>query len=202
MPNRFTDLFLAFIAGGLGLVLMACKPEPMARPIPPLVEGAAPPASTPAAPLPAPAAPVRTDIEKRERVADPGELQSRYLATEDVSARAEIVANLWEIGTPVAVEILRGLFATERNADLKVDMVSGMVEEEAEPTGGPRWMLLLAAVGTGQPDIVRLVAVQIAAESKDPRAMPLLQGLASDGDEEVREAAVAALAERRDAATR
>ena len=131
---------------------------------------------------------------------DATELERQFFASTDPAARGAVAEQLWELNTPPALATLQRLFNADASVDVKVDIVSGLIDAEpSAATRDLRWALLLTALSANQPSAVREVAVQILTGSEDPRALPVLQNFASDANEEVREAVAAALAERREA---
>lgn len=119
----------------------------------------------------------------------PRELGQKMRAEEDPAERGLLVSELWEIGTPEAVEILRQQFHIERDTDVKADIITGLVGEQKLETREVRFGILASALAPTQPADVRLVALELAGEFEDARAVALLQNLLQDRDEEVREAA-------------
>jgi HEAT repeat protein len=130
--------------------------------------------------------------------AHPSQLGERLRAEEDPSARGEIISALWEIATPEAVETLRRHFFIEREPDVKTDIVAGLAENQRPDTRELRFGILSAALASAQPEEVRLAAIGLATEFDDIRAVALLQNLAQDPSEEIREAAKEALEARAD----
>jgi HEAT repeat protein len=112
--------------------------------------------------------------------------------------RGEVVDELWTLATPEAVEILRQHFHIERDPDVKADIVAGLVDEQKPETHEVRFGILATALAATQPLEVRLTAVSILVEFDDARSVALLQNLLQDRDEEIREAAMEAIEERRE----
>lgn len=107
---------------------------------------------------------------------------------------------LWGLNTMAALSTLHRLFNADTNVDVKVEILSGLVDAEAtHETREIRWALLLGGLSANQPGPVREVAATILSEAEDPRALPLLQSFANDPDAEVREVVNTALRERREA---
>jgi HEAT repeat protein len=138
-------------------------------------------ASTPAPPQPAP--------PPEEQEADPAALAAKYRTEQDAEARAEIVASLWEMGSPAAVEMLRSLFAGERDEEVKADILSGVADVEDKETHESCYGLLVSALAPGQPPEVRLLAAHLLTDFEDARVPGLLQQFTQDADADFREAA-------------
>jgi HEAT repeat protein len=131
--------------------------------------------------------------------ADAGELERQFFATRESEERGAIIAELWTLNTKPAVTTLHRLLNADSNVDVKVEIISGLIDAEANPdTEEIRWALLLAGLAANQPAPIRELAAGILAQARDPRTLPLLQSFANDPDEAVREAAQAALSERRE----
>ena len=136
-------------------------------------------------------------------MADVAELERRFFASAEPEARGAVADQLWELNTPQAVATLQRLFNTDPSVDVKTDIVSGLIDSEPTPaTRDMRWALLLTALSANQPAIVREIAVQILADSEDPRALSALQSFSHDANKELREAVVEAIEDRRNSADR
>ena len=142
------------------------------------------------------APPAPATKRKPEAKATPGEIAAEYRSAAEPERRAELVQELWEIGTPEAVETLRQLFFTEREPGVKVDIISGLASASRPELRDVRHALAVAALTPGQPAEVRFLAAHLLTESDDPRAISMLQGFAQDADPQVREAAREALEAR------
>ena len=146
---------------------------------------------------PVPGAPVAPEPAEPAR-SDPAQLEREFFASTDADARGEVAEKLWDLNTPQAVATLQRLFNADASVDVKVDLVSGLLDAEpSTATRDARWSLLLTALSATQPAAVREVAVEILAGSEDPRALPVLQSFANDANEDVREAVATAIKERR-----
>jgi hypothetical protein len=153
--------------------------------------------------------PVRTPVPSRApttpkpRVAvvdapsDPAEIAKEYRATTDVERRGEFIDALWNLDSPAAVEVLRQLFLTERDVEVKVDIVAGLSDSKKPETREGRFGLVVSAMAQGQPKDVRELAAQMLVDFDDPRAVGLLQQFTQDADPDMREAAKEALETRR-----
>ena len=79
-----------------------------------------------------------------------------------------------------------------------MDIVSGVVNADGVELRDGCHALLLAALTPGQPPELRALSAHLLTESKDPRAIVILQQFAQDADANVREAAREALEARRE----
>ncbi len=129
-------------------------------------------------------------------------LAQRLRSLTEPEERGEVVGELWELATPEAVEILRQHFFTERDADVKADIVAGVVEEQKPETREVRFGILATALAPTQPIEVRETAVAMLIDFDDVRAVALLQNLLQDADADLRDAAKEALEELREKAAR
>src|SRR4029453_8963655 len=132
-----------------------------------------------------------------EAPADPVALGKEFRATAEPDRRGELVDTLWSLDTPAAVETIRQLFLTEREVDVKMDMIAGLSDSKKPETRESRFGLVVAALAPGQPKDIRELAAQMLIDFDDPRAVSLLQQFLQDADPDMREAAKEALETRR-----
>lgn len=202
------------VFSGLGMAaafcgMMSCKPSaplgPEKETVAPVMADSPGPAAQDEVPrkAPEPADAVVAPAATLPAKADASALERQFFASREPEARGAVAAELWDLNTPQAVATLQRLFNTDAAVDVKVDIVSGLID--AEPTASTRemrWSLLLTALSANQPAPVREVAVQILAGSDDPRALSALQSFSNDTNGDVREAVAAAIEDRRKAAER
>ncbi len=118
-------------------------------------------------------------------------LEKEYVATTNRDTRLDLMMDIADAPGPDAVRALTRLFQIETDPDLKVDLldsllgIEGQVEEKLK-------MLTLGAE-KGLPTDVRQSAIDGLIDLDDQRAIPVLNGLLNDPDEEVREGAKDAL---------
>jgi hypothetical protein len=167
------------------------RATPVVREYAPTAEPVREPASPRVAATPKPRAVVE-DVSS-----DPAEILKEFRATTDVDRKGELVEALWSLDSPGAVEALRQLFLTERDQDVKIDMIAGISDSKKPETREGRFGLVVSALAPGQPKDVRELAAQMLIEFDDPRAIGLLQQFTQDADPEMREAAKEALETRR-----
>lgn len=177
------------------------SPKPLSSPVvstPPPDDRFLTPPSPPAnVPAPVPTA----DLQPAdEPVPEPSELARKFHAATDPQERGEIVDSLWEIDTVASIETIRQLFLTERDSDVKVDMIAGLTDSPKPETRQSRFGLIAAAVLPNQPKEVREIAMQMLVDFEDPRTLTLLQQYSRDPDPEVSDAAKEALEARKEAA--
>lgn len=195
--------FLTLVFLSLGIAFSACerKAVPALPPPPPkpVVEQARPVIN----PLPDPPLPPPLTIPASrvgdEVKADPATLAQRFRSAAESEDRSVIVGELWALDTPAAVETIRQLFLSEKEQDVKVDMVTGLTESESPRTRESRLALIASALAPNQPKDVREVAAQVLVEIEDPRVINLLQQYSQDPDPEIREAMRDALETRKEA---
>lgn len=195
--------FGATIFLAMGIAFSGCERKspavPTSPPAKPIVEQA-PAATSPSTALFPPSqvsisAPARVDDIK----ADPATLAQRFRGSAEAEDRSAIVGELWELDSPAAVETIRQLFLSEKEQDVKVDMVAGLTESQSPKTRESRLALIASALAPNQPKDVREVAAQVLIEIEDPRVINLLQQYSQDPDPEIREAMRDALEARKEA---
>lgn len=202
--QRYFMLTQAFGLGA-GFLFAGCtdpKPSPQAtgteaRPTPALSELRELPSSSesldskpvPATPVPAL---VNTAVPQ-----NPSDLMKEFRTATEPDRRGEVVEALWSLDTPAAVETIRQLFLTEREADVKMDMIVGLSDSKKPETREARFGLVVAALAPAQPKDIRELAAQMLIDFDDPRAVGLLQQFTQDSDPDMREAAKEALETRK-----
>jgi HEAT repeat protein len=157
----------------------------------PLSEPAREPVSSPVQPTPLPRK------EGAAAPSDPVALAQAYRTTAEPDRRGELVDTLWSLDSPAAVETIRQLFLTEKEVDVKMDMIAGLSDSKKPATREARFGLVVTALAPGQPKDIRELAAQMLIEFDDPRAVGLLQQFSQDADPDMREAAKEALETRR-----
>jgi HEAT repeat protein len=128
---------------------------------------------------------------------NPSDLMKEFRTATEPDRRGEVVEALWSLDTPAAVETIRQLFLTEREADVKMDMIVGLSDSKKPETREARFGLVVAALAPGQPKDIRELAAQMLIDFEDPRAVGLLQQFTQDADPDMREAASEALETRK-----
>ena len=191
--------FLLGVAPGI-IVVSGCKPAPATSSIFTAKEAEivrlpdAGPRTEASEPQPA----IVPPASQGPRPAEAADLERRFFASAELEERAAVIEELWTLNTPSALTTIHRLFHADRNPDLKIEALSGLLDAETTITTRElRWGLLLAGLGRSEPASVREVAATILSETSDPRASTVLQSLANDPDEGVREVIESALMERR-----
>ena len=128
---------------------------------------------------------------------NPSDLMKEFRTATEPDRRGEVVEALWSLDTPAAVETIRQLFLTEREADVKMDMIVGLSDSKKPETREARFGLVVAALAPAQPKDIRELAAQMLIDFDDPRAVGLLQQFTQDSDPDMREAAKEALETRK-----
>jgi len=133
--------------------------------------------------------PATTDPVARVRV-----LEDQYrAATANLDERLGFIYQIAALPGPVAVPALTRLFVAETELELKAELVSALYDPEGDSDG--KLTLLTVAVLPDQPVAVRRTAIETMVALGDTRAAGLLQGLLSDSDRGIQEAAANALAQ-------
>lgn len=121
----------------------------------------------------------------------PGVLEKNYRATTNENTKTEIIYKLGEIGSREAVEVLGRLFPSEKDADLRTEMISILaVVDEAN---NEKLAVYKMGVKPDQPIDVRKEAIEGLGDLEDARAIPILQELTKDSQTEISNAAREAL---------
>jgi type IV secretory pathway VirB10-like protein len=164
----------------------AQKPEmPPPEALPPLPPEVKPMISPKAAtPAPAPTAQEETPAQRAAQVK---QLERDYYNTPDFQKRVVVIYNLSSVESPETIDAMSRLFLNEHDPELKVELVNSLSDIDGE--NDKKLTLLSGAIRPDQPKDVRLEAIDALADTEDKRAIQLLQGLLSDPDEEIREAA-------------
>jgi hypothetical protein len=176
-------------------LLTACsKPEKTSTPPPeppPTVSQPASPASpaTPATAKPPVTAPVprATPGKSSHPAEEAAALEREYVANPDFSARVETIYKLTDAGTPEAIASLGRLFQMEKDNDLKTEILDSLFDIDGQDNN--KAALLGFAVSPSQPKEVRESAIDALEDIDAKYALPILQGLLADPDEEIRDAA-------------
>jgi hypothetical protein len=200
--------FLRFIqaSGASAALLLAGCNDPKPKALEPVPEPRQEPAVSESVPLsepardpvqPKPSATPQPQSSVDPATSDPAVLAKQFRATAEPDKRGELVDELWGLDSPAAVETLRQLFLTERELDVKVNIVAGLSDSKKPETREGRFGLVVSALAPGQPKDVRELAAQMLVDFDDPRAVSLLQQFAQDADPDMREAAQEALETRK-----
>jgi len=157
------------------------QPAPAAAAVPSSkpVEAVAPTAQ------PTPLTPVTTPSGGAAQVA--ASLEAAYIANPEFGARVETIYKLTDASTPEAIASLGRLFHMEKDPELKTEILDSLFDIDGQDER--KAALLAAGAGADQPKEVRLSAIDGLEDVDAKYALPILQAMASDPDEEIREAA-------------
>jgi hypothetical protein len=195
-------LKLSMPALAVALLFTACSkseelPPPPPSPSPEKSESSKPSPSTATVPSPKPAATVApsvTSVPSTTAAAPTGTpsqvadaLETVYIANPDFTARVDTIYKLTDEGTPEAIASLGRLFHAEKDPDLKTEILDSLFDVDGQDER--KAALLSAGAGADQAKEVRLSAIDGLEDVDAKYALPILQALASDPDEEIRDAA-------------
>ena len=113
------------------------------------------------------------------------ELEKTYLANPDFTERVQVIFQLSDLGTVDALGSLGRLFQKEQDPDLRVQVLNSLFDIEGQDD--KKAALLAAGVATNQPKDVRDAAIDALGDIEAKRAVPILQSILSDPDEDIRE---------------
>ena len=130
-----------------------------------------------------PPAVVKADAEEATPTAP--ELEKNYLANPDFTERVQVIFQLSDLGSADALAVLGRLFQKEQDPDLRVQVLNSLFDIEGHDD--KKAALLAAGVATNQPKDVRDAAIDALGDIEMKRAVPILQSLLTDTDEDLRE---------------
>jgi hypothetical protein len=113
----------------------------------------------------------------------PSVLEKDYYSTTNVDVKMDIISNLSDIGTREAVEAMGRLFQTEKDTDLKVEILSDLSFVDGSDT--EKLAIYKIGVKADQPHEVRKEAIDGLSDIEDLRAIPILQELTRDKNSEI-----------------
>lgn len=173
--------FVAFAVAGCSESAPQDKPlvplKPVAVPVPP-------PRTTEPAPAVSDALPSSGSPESARQSAD---LEKQYRGATDATARRNVLSLLADLGTTEAVEVIGRLFDSERELSLKVELVQALTVFDGQ--NDRKLSILATGIQAGQPDEVRMVALESLMNLGDQRGIALLQPLLQDQNPDIRTAA-------------
>jgi len=198
MQSIRTILKLAVVTGLTAMVWTGCsKPEettPAPAPFAPNKterpkENTSIPAPSPVVkPVtqkPAAGLPETAKADAEEATPTAPELEKAYLANPDFTERVQVIFQLSDLGSADALATLGRLFQKEQDPDLRVQVLNSLFDIEGHDD--KKAALLAAGVATNQPKDVRDAAIDALGDIEAKRAVPILQSLLSDPDEDLRE---------------
>ena len=148
---------------------------------------ASPVAKPMAAPAPKPAVAPSVQAPADELPQKPAALEAAYAANPDFSKRVEVIYKISDLGTPEAITSLGRLFQGEKDPDLKTEILDSL--SDVDGLDDRKVAILTTAAGADQPKDVRQSAIDGLGELEPKYALPILQSLVSDPDEEIQDAA-------------
>ena len=183
------------------LALAGCsKPEPEETPPPKPVttkkiDFPAPtnlPAAQPAVSLPAATAETAAVAAPQEEspealAAQVKGFETDYANTADFQKRVVIIYNLSSVDSPDTIDAIGRLFLSEKDKELKIELVNSLLDIDGQ--NDKKLAILSTAVRGDQPKDVRLEGINGMGDTEDKRAIQVLQGMLTDPDEDVKEAA-------------
>jgi hypothetical protein len=113
------------------------------------------------------------------------DLEREYQSDKEYLPRVEIIYRLADASSQQSREALTRLFFTEKDTDLRVQMVTALPFVDAADIN-LSLPILQEALKPGQPRELREAGLDTIQALNDPRTLPLLQALSNDPDEELR----------------
>lgn len=124
-------------------------------------------------------------VEAMESIPTPAELEKTYLANPDFTERVQVIFQLSNLDTADGVVVLGRVFHKEQDPDLRIQILNSLFGIEGQDD--KKAVLLAAGAATNQPKEVREAAIDALGDIEVKRALPILQVLLSDTDEDIRE---------------
>jgi hypothetical protein len=192
MRDIQTILKIAAPVLAVAVLAVACKKNEELTPPPTAQSAPAKPASTlPAASAnPAPAmqpAEQPTATSTGNPAQEAATLESAYIATTEFSARVDNIYKLTDAGTPEAIASLGRLFHMEKDPELRTEILDSLFDIDGQDER--KAALFAAGASANQPKEVRQSAIDGLEDIDAKYALPILQSLTSDPDEDIRDAA-------------
>ena len=144
-----------------------------------------PPVVKPVALKPVATPPAVAKADGEEATPTAPELEKNYLANPDFTERVQVIFQLSDLGSADALAVLGRLFQKEQDPDLRVQVLNSLFDIEGHDD--KKAALLAAGVATNQPKDVRDAAIDALGDIEAKRAVPILQSLLTDTDEDLRE---------------
>ena len=198
MQSIRTILKLAVVAGLTATVWTGCSKteEATPAPVPPAPNKTERPKDTTSIPASSPVVkpvtqkpsaglPATAKADGEETTPTAPELEKTYLANPDFTERVQVIFQLSDLGSADALATLGRLFQKEQDPDLRVQVLNSLFDIEGHDD--KKAALLAAGVATNQPKDVRDAAIDALGDIDAKRAVPILQSLLSDADEDLRE---------------
>jgi hypothetical protein len=142
--------------------------------------------ATPAAPATA-VAPEAAEDTPEQLAAQVKQFETDYQNTPDFQKRVVIIYNLSSVDSPDTIDSIGRLFLNEKDKELKIELVNSLLDIEGQ--NDKKLAILSTAVRGDQPKDVRLEGIDGMGDTEDKRAIQVLQGMLTDPDEDIREAA-------------
>jgi HEAT repeat protein len=114
-------------------------------------------------------------------------VEKGYSELPDFSAKVGAIYKIAETGGAPAVEALGRLFQAEKDAELRVEIVDSLFDIDGQDN--LKVALLSAAAAADQQQDVRESAIDALTDIDPKQALPILQALTSDPNEDIRDAA-------------
>lgn len=113
--------------------------------------------------------------------------ETDYANTPDFQKRVVIIYNLSSVDSPDTIDAIGRLFLGEKDKELKIELVNSLLDIDGQ--NDKKLAILSTAIRGDQPKDVRLEGIDGMGDTEDKRAIQILQGMLTDPDEEIREAA-------------
>jgi hypothetical protein len=114
-------------------------------------------------------------------------IENAYVANPEFSARVENIYKLTDAGTPEAISVLGRLFQMEKDPELRTEILDSLFDIDGQDER--KAALFAAGAASNQPKEVRQSAVDGLEDIDAKYALPILQSLTTDPDEDIRDAA-------------
>ena len=115
------------------------------------------------------------------------QFETDYQNTPDFQKRVVIIYNLSSVDSPDTIDSIGRLFLNEKDKELKIELVNSLLDIDGQ--NDKKLAILSTAVRGDQPKDVRLEGIDGMGDTEDKRAIQVLQGMLTDPDEDIREAA-------------
>ena len=115
------------------------------------------------------------------------QLETDYQNTPDFQQRVVIIYNLSSVESPDTIDAIGRLFLNEKDKELKIELVNSLLDIDGQ--NDKKLAILSTAVRGDQTKEVRLEGIDGMADVEDKRAIQILQGMLTDPDQDIIDAA-------------